>query len=75
MRLRWHPVSQKPDKPGVYMVWSPRYGARIDSTHPTWWNFRSRRRKDLNGPKVVLWAYLWPMGHWRHADKVKANNG
>lgn len=66
VKLRWYPVSQKPDKPGVYLIWSPRLGARIDSTHPTWWNYRNRFRKDLNGPKVVKWAYLWPMGHWRH---------
>jgi hypothetical protein len=68
LKLKWYPVSQKPTEPGVYMIWSKRLGARIDSTHPSWWNHRNRKFPDRNGPKVTRWAYLWPQGHWRHAD-------
>lgn len=71
VKVRWHPVSRKPKEAGVYLIWSKRHGARVDQTHPTWWNYRHKTRKDFNGPRVTRWAYLWPIGHYNSS----AHNG
>jgi hypothetical protein len=69
VRLCWHPASQKPDKPGVYLIWSRRLGARVCDTHPSWWNYRDRKRgRAFHGPRVTRWAYLWPIGYMKDTD-------
>lgn len=67
MRIRWRPITQLPTEPGVYLVWSPKVGARVESCHPSWWNYRPRGKKPsrgfMRGPTVRKWAYLWPIGY------------
>lgn len=75
VKLRWYPVSRRPNQPGVYVIWSKRAGARICDQHPSWWNKRDhmRRGRDFNGPKVTKWAYLWPFGFYRNGSSADAS--
>jgi hypothetical protein len=39
--INWRPVSEKPNKPGRYLIWSFKAGIRLTSFHPEWWNTRA----------------------------------
>lgn len=59
-KLDWRPISERPDEPGFYLVWSYRTGMRLTTVHPSWWN-KDNQYLDRVG-RVTKWVYLGDMG-------------
>lgn len=51
----WRKVKPK-DEPGHYLVWSEKYGLRLISDHPSWWNLPAGKAGMHPGPRVRFWV-------------------
>jgi hypothetical protein len=66
--LKW--IDWKTDKPakdvlesdGMYLVWSKRYGVRLTTENPSWWNLSSRRAGGTPGLTVRFYYRIGPVG-------------
>lgn len=76
--LKWRDWrKEKPPKDnlvgaGMYLIWSEKFGVRVTTEHPTWWNLPSKRAGGTPGPAVRMWYRLGPTGL---GDLLKAGLG
>lgn len=66
--LKWR--DWKTDKPstdvlesgGMYLVWSNRFGVRLTTENPSWWNLSAKRAGGTPGLRVRLYYRIGPTG-------------
>ena len=66
--LKWRDWNK--DKPstdvlesdGMYLVWSEKYGVRLTTENPSWWNLPADRAGGTPGLRVRLYYRIGPTG-------------
>lgn len=60
--MKWFSVNKLPKVADYgenqFLIYSPRLGIRLETVHPSWWNYRDKRGKEFNGPRVTHWMHL-----------------
>lgn len=57
---KWTPVTTRVPSPRdteKYLV-TDRKLIWVETTHPSWWNYRDKRGREHNGPKITHWMRL-----------------